>query len=440
MVATLGAGGNAAAAAVTDRRFSTVVPAEVTGDSQVRELADMDLALKLHYLRLVHYFPAGSAAAGLTVPELKYPMFRLLDAYYPACGRIRRPEESGGRPVVKCNDSGVRVVEARCALALDEWLATAAVDQHRHVAPDKVLGPEMHFSPLVLVQFTRFKCGGLAIGFSWSHLLGDAVSATNFIKMYGQFLSGNPPPKPQQPPATVPEKPAPAAATPPLSTREVKTPQDCWLPTNELKMASFSFRISGSQVELLRSKASGRTPFEAISALIWRCLAKLRSGHGEPRTISICKTNPSAARRSIMSNEQTIGVVRAGADDLPPSQAPLSELAALIAEGFVDETGAVEGQVAAGTAAGPDLLFYGANLTFVDMEGIEAYGLEVKGRTPVFVNYSIEGVGDEGAVLVFQGPKATAEENAAGRTVNVILPEDEVLQLRKELEENWGIA
>lgn len=154
MVSTGARGINAIAAAVTDRRLSTVVPAEVTGDSRVHELADMDLAMKLHYLRVVHYFPAGCPAAGLTVPELKYPMFRLLEAYYPACGRIRRRSESGGRPVVKCNDSGVRVVEARCELGMDEWLAAG---EHRHVVPDKVLGPEMHFSPLVVVQ-VRLPC------------------------------------------------------------------------------------------------------------------------------------------------------------------------------------------------------------------------------------------------------------------------------------------
>ena len=42
----------------------------------------------------------------------------------------------------------------------------------------------------------------------------------------------------------------------------------------------------------------------------------------------------------------------------------------------------------------------GANLTFVNLEEADFYGMELKGQKPVHVSYFIDGVGDEGVVLV----------------------------------------
>ncbi|MQL87261.1 hypothetical protein Taro_019807 [Colocasia esculenta] len=439
MVSADGVDGGGAAAAVGDKMTSTVVPAEVTGDNRVHELTNMDLAMKLHYLRMVYYYPAGGAGAGLTVPELKYPMFRLLEVYYPACGRFRRSDS--GRPAIKCNDSGVRVVEARCGMTLQEWLDSKELSHHKHLAPNTVLGPDLYFSPPVEVQFTRFKCGGLALGFGWSHVLGDAASAANFACMYGQILSGNPPQKlhyPQNPQAKSekpPGVPLPGAAAP-LSIKQVKPVGDCWLPTSEAKMESFSFHVTGAKLKYLQSKISspGLTPFALISALIWQTLAKIK-GNKEPQIVTICRPHASATRSWIMSNEQTTGTVRV---DFSPSKAELSELATSLAKGLAHENNAIEGQVEAETGA-PDHIVYGANLTFVDLEDFKLYELELKGQKPAFVNYSIEGVGKEGTVLVFQGPKAEGEDSG-GRIVNVIFPEDQVRCLRKELEADWNIA
>ncbi|KAL6176488.1 hypothetical protein ACLB2K_053121 [Fragaria x ananassa] len=107
-------------------RLSSVVPATVTSEEhKVHELTNMDLALKLHYIKGVYYF---SRVEGVTSYDLKKPMFQLLQLYFPAAGRIRRLEN--GRPFIKCNDSGVRIVEARCDETVDEWLAMALGDDH----------------------------------------------------------------------------------------------------------------------------------------------------------------------------------------------------------------------------------------------------------------------------------------------------------------------
>lgn len=137
-------------AAVYDHKLSTVVPGSVTGETVVYQLSNMDLVMKLHYLRTVHYFKANEIIDNLAIKDLKAPMFPLLDAYYPVSGRIRRSE--AGRPFVKCNDCGVRIVEANCGETLEEWLEIKDSSRWRLLVPEKMLGPELQFSPPVFFQ------------------------------------------------------------------------------------------------------------------------------------------------------------------------------------------------------------------------------------------------------------------------------------------------
>lgn len=135
--------------AVYGHLFSTVVPGDVTDDAVVHEFADMDLVMKLHYLRAVYYFRQSD---GLAINVLKKPMFPWLNVLYPLAGRIRRDE--AGRPFIKCNDCGLRIVEASCSKTLEEWLDVEDDSRWRNLVPEKVLGPELPFSPSVFIQVT----------------------------------------------------------------------------------------------------------------------------------------------------------------------------------------------------------------------------------------------------------------------------------------------
>ncbi len=64
----------------------------------------------------------------------------------------------------------------------------------------------------------------------------------------------------------------------------------------------------------------------------------------------------------------------------------------------------------------------------------------MKGHKPVFAYYTIKGVGDEGAVLVLPGKGNGSDKRGAGRTVNVIVPENQLAGLKNELRKEWGIV
>ncbi|BAS90955.1 Os04g0611267 [Oryza sativa Japonica Group] len=61
------------------------------------------------------------------------------------------------------------------------------------------------------------------------------------------------------------------------------------------------------------------------------------------------------------------------------------------------------------------------------MEQVAPYELELKGQRPVHVEYGLDGVGEEGAVLV------QPDAGGRGRVVTVVIPRDEVDSLRAAL-------
>ncbi|KAL6012615.1 hypothetical protein ACLOJK_003104 [Asimina triloba] len=134
---------------IYDVKMSSTSTATITGQNAVHELSNMDLAMKLHYLRAVYYF-RNESKLPIDIFTLKEPAMKWLDVYCSVAGRIRRSET--GRPFVKCNDGGVRIIEATCRVSLDEWLEMDDPSRHRLLASNQVLGPVLQFSPLVHLQ------------------------------------------------------------------------------------------------------------------------------------------------------------------------------------------------------------------------------------------------------------------------------------------------
>ncbi|KAG8660312.1 protein ECERIFERUM 2 isoform X2 [Manihot esculenta] len=400
---------------VSGIRISSVVPGKVTGDDVDYPLANMSLALKLHYIRAF---------------------------FYTSSGRIRRSET--GRPFIKCNDSGVRIVEAFCDKTIEELLEVER-NEDRHfsvdsfLAHDQVLGPDLGFSPLIYIQFTRFKCGGMSVGLSWAHVLGDPFSASTFINMWGQYMKGHvplPSKSLHMPPHKEPEYPLSTAIREPFSLKRVDPVGDYWLTTNNCKMETHCFLFTAKQLDNIVSNIFDLvrpvkiSHFEIISAMIWKSLSKVRGDSG-PKIVTICTRNSCTNEsdgNEVPSNKMVFSIVRT---DFHPAKGDLHELAALIADKQEEENSLIEEAVDSGNG---DYIAYGTNLTFVSLEEADIYGLELKEHKPVFAYYTIKGVGDEGAVLVLPG------KSNGSRAVTVILPESRLADLKNELRKEWGIV
>ncbi|XP_038898516.1 protein ECERIFERUM 2 [Benincasa hispida] len=428
---------------ISELKFSSVVPAKATGDNKVKELTAIDLAMKLHYIRGVYFFRASEEVRNLTIYDLKKPLFQLLELYYVVSGRIRRRIEDEDRPFIKCNDSGVRIVEADCEKTIEEWLSIGD-DKISHrddcLVHSQAIGPDLGFSPLAFIQLTRFKCGGLSVGLSWTHVLGDIFSASTFINVWGYIMNNRPADH---------LLPAPAALTRPSRSTRLSTPPvkrldptgDLWIGSSDCKMATRSFRITAEQLDRIlgvfgRNRAVNFSTFEAIAAIFWKFLSKIRLEDSNSRTISIYSTKFPNREGEIPRNGMEMSGVEA---EFPVAGAAEGELAEMIVKKKIDEGGEIGGLVEKERDES-DFIAYGARLTFVDLEEANIYGFELEGQKPVHVNYEIGGVGENGVVLVLPGPPCGDGRDGGGLTVTVILPEKELPDLIDELQKQWGIV
>ncbi|KAH0992607.1 hypothetical protein GBA52_004090 [Prunus armeniaca] len=414
-------------------KLSSVGPGRITGSDVVHDPSGMDLAMKLHYLRGVYFF-SSQAAQGLTIVRMKEATFTWLNVHYRTCGRFRRSES--GRPYLKCNDCGVRFLEAQCDKTIEEWLEMDLSHQ-KLLASNQVIGPELFFSPLVLFQVTHFRCGGISFGLSWAHVLGDAFAASDFINGLGQIMSALEPNRLPNYATSNTKFQKLENPPPPLSIKQVNPVGDNWITPINCKMETLSIPITATQLNNLQFKILGQNQidqipvFELISAIIWQCVAKVREG-SEPKLVTICRNDPKERTRGECSNSQIISTVKA---DFSITDADPKKLATLLVKQAGNERSQIEEAMENDNGVA-DFVVYGANLTFVNWEDADFYGLEVKGHKPVYVQYNIQGVGDEGAVLLLPGPKDFGEGRGEGRVVNIILPEKEVFGLKSELRKN----
>lgn len=288
------------------------------------------------------------------------------------------------------------------------------------------------------IQFTWFKCGGLSVGLSWAHLLGDVVSALDFINMWGSIMAGH---APQQSPVPLPaSSPEPQSlhklSQKPLTLKMVPSVGDHWILPNcsHSKMGTHYFHVTLEQLKRLLSVHSGphAQPFNLLSAILWKAVAKIR-GDSEPKIVTVCR-NSSGKREDgeILKNGTVIGRVEVG---VSVAEADVSDLAKLIAEKTVCENRIIE-ETVSGDDGASDFIVYGGNLTLVNLDDQgRLFGLEMKGCKAVWASYSISGVGDKGVFLVLP-----TDYSGGGRMVTAILPENELERLRRELKDQWGIA
>ncbi|KAL6970963.1 hypothetical protein U1Q18_030642 [Sarracenia purpurea var. burkii] len=284
----------------------------------------------------------------------------------------------------------------------------------------------------------------MSMGLSWAHVLGDPFSAVDCMNAWNQAMADHQPSRPieqAQSHTTIGTSPnPPAPSEDPLSVKRVESIGDKWIIPNNSKMETFSLHLTTKQIIQLQSKVCGQVEndqipvFECLCGVIWKIVTHIRDGP-EPKLVTICKNdknNPHSPKNGVLSNSQVISVVKA---DFSVIDADPKELAKLVINGAVDERSKIEEAMERDQGVS-DFVTYGANLTFVDLEQADLYGMELKGHKPVYVSYTIDGVGDEGAVLVLPGPKG----GKGGKVVTLIMPKNEILDLKSELKKWFSIA
>ncbi|VAI47319.1 unnamed protein product [Triticum turgidum subsp. durum] len=180
---------------ITVRGSTVVVPAEETPRLRLWN-ANPDLVVPRFHTPSVYFFRRGAgegeeAGRYFDAERMRRALAEALVPFYPMAGRLARDED--GRVEIDCNAEGVLFVEADAP--------DGTVDDFGDFAPTmdlKRLIPAVDFTggissyPLLVVQVTHFKCGGVALGIGMQHHVADGFSGLHFINSWADLCRGVP--------------------------------------------------------------------------------------------------------------------------------------------------------------------------------------------------------------------------------------------------------
>lgn len=145
------------------------------------KLSVLDQRQQPHYMSIIlHYYPVSSSGYDLDsdIARLQKSFSETLTLFYPLAGRYIEEDLS-----IDCSDQGALFVEAQ-----------VSEDLCRLINGDSATGEllscllarqvESSASPLVTIQFNKFRCGGRAVGFCLTHRISDGFGLYKFIEAF----------------------------------------------------------------------------------------------------------------------------------------------------------------------------------------------------------------------------------------------------------------
>uniref|UniRef100_A0A453GUT3 hydroxycinnamoyl-CoA:5-hydroxyanthranilate N-hydroxycinnamoyltransferase n=2 Tax=Aegilops tauschii subsp. strangulata TaxID=200361 RepID=A0A453GUT3_AEGTS len=287
---------------VTVRRASMVRPAKELPRSRLWN-SHLDLLVPRFHTPSVYFYrcPEERAPEGFfDADRMRRALADALVTFYPMAGRLARDKD--GRIEIDCNGEGVLFVEADAPDAtVADYGDFAPTMELKRLIPAVDYTEEISF-PLVLLQVTYFKCGGVSLGVATQHHVADGMSGLHFINSWSNLCRGaqiavmpfidrtliraRDPPTPFYP--HVEYHPSPAM----LSSK----PQD--LPSNSKRTSPDTavdiFKLTSSDIGRLRSQLPTGddmprlSTYTLLSAHVWRCVSLSRGLPSDQPTKLYC--------------------------------------------------------------------------------------------------------------------------------------------------------
>ncbi|KAI7731855.1 hypothetical protein M8C21_032219 [Ambrosia artemisiifolia] len=256
-----------------------VRPAEETPTRKLW-ISSLDLMAPNYHTPVVYFYRPNGAANFFDTKVMKDALSRVLVAFYPMAGRFIHDQH--GRVEIDCQGQGVLFLEAESDGMVDDFGDFAPQMEFLKLVPavDYSLGIESF--PLLVLQVTYFKCGGVSLTVAMHHYLADGPSALHFINTWADMAHGldiTLPPfidrtllRALDPPQPVFEH----VEYHPYPTMPLQVPSD------ETNTVYSIFKLTRDQLNLLKakSKEDGNTisysSFEILSGHVWKCVCKAR--------------------------------------------------------------------------------------------------------------------------------------------------------------------
>ncbi|XP_058114015.1 shikimate O-hydroxycinnamoyltransferase-like [Magnolia sinica] len=265
----------------------TIKPAKPTPNHRLW-LPDLDLIMTTTHAPLVYFYERTDAAIDFFSPEfMKDSLSRALVKYYPLAGRLH-PGPSD-RLELECNATGVLFVEAESDAQIDDFGDFKPGPGLRELVPNIDYNTYMGEWPLLLVQLTLFRCGGVCMGIGINHTIVDGSAVFQFISEWARIARGDAhvgidpffdrtilrARDPPVPPAFKHEE----YDRPPLMLGHV---DDHEVRSKETTVEML--RLTREQVNKIRQQATGCSLFQSVAGHVWRAACKARGLHHDQPT------------------------------------------------------------------------------------------------------------------------------------------------------------
>ncbi|KAJ9536188.1 hypothetical protein OSB04_un000627 [Centaurea solstitialis] len=293
---------------VTIKPSTMIKPGGPTWSGQLA-LSELDQTGMTTHVPTIYFYAQPSDGWDTVLKTLITSLTTTLFHFYPLAGRLS--SLPGGRLALDCNSAGVQLTEAYADVKLDDVDDFLESPLLNHLIPSVDYGhTPLEETPLLLLQITRFDCGGWSLGFCISHAVVDGQSALHFLSEWARVCRGE---QVASPPYLDRNVLRAGDSKPTMTTTIGSSTVDQYLqfcppPTltgqsgdkNERREETTiaMLKLTETLVTKLRNKANehrrneedrGFTRYEVVTAHTWRTACMVRNLEPEqPTSIGIC--------------------------------------------------------------------------------------------------------------------------------------------------------
>ncbi|KAM2076940.1 hypothetical protein ACFX1R_024782 [Malus domestica] len=235
---------------------------------------DQNIAVTVRTIYCFKSVDKGNDEAGEVIKDA---LKKVLVHYYPLAGRLAISAE--GKLIVDCTGEGAVFVEAETDCAIEEIGDTTRPDPETlgKLVYDVPGAKNILEMPPLVVQVTKFKCGGFSLGLCMNHCMFDGIGAMEFVNSWGKIARGLPltaPPFLDR--SILKARNPPRIEYPHHEFSEITGTSSTNNDLCEEKMLYGSFSFDSEKLEKLKMKAREEgalencTTFEALSAFVWK--------------------------------------------------------------------------------------------------------------------------------------------------------------------------
>ncbi|PSR89370.1 Shikimate O-hydroxycinnamoyltransferase [Actinidia chinensis var. chinensis] len=254
--------------------------------------SNVDLVVPSFHTPSVYFYRPNGSDNFFDAQVVRDALSRVLVPFYPMAGRLARDED--GRIEIDCNGEGVLFVEARTDSSIDDFGDFAPTLELRQLVPAVDYSKGISSNPLLVLQVTYFKCGGVSLGVGMQHHVADGASGLHFVNTWSDIARGlditlppfidrtllhaRDPPEPAF--RHIEYQPPPSMKAPPQSIKPDTVPET----------TVSIFKLTREQLNSLKakSKEDGNTvnysSYAMLAGHVWRCVCKARGLQGDQET------------------------------------------------------------------------------------------------------------------------------------------------------------